>query len=409
MSSSTSAIRKTTTTNSSSSCSNVTPMVISSTVKPKISTASSSITGVGGGAEKKIIPATVIKREPVTAAIVTTTPPVKTKTKTSVVQTESKPKTATKKQEQEAAESDEDMEEDESEDEDDDDDDGESIEEDEPRSEEEDDESEEEPEKVDVTGKCLLCTLDTNDLKPMFTTRMETDEKKKESILCEFCYQFLFMSFEVQGTCTGEHRQKEYEGVFLHPDACIKRQEDADTPVTYAEIKKMKRVCFDCIQDILPWNNREVFKTLRRAYRMIKSVAKNCPVCFENSVTVTNRGPRLRLCDLCKDDFQNAKNDSLMCKGLGCKGVGVAGKSRDMCLDCLKKSRERRLFANAESYRQRKTPELISRIQRENTAFCNVLSAYIANLKIIKPVTKARKKKEKSTSSTATASPPEEA
>lgn len=32
-----------------------------------------------------------------------------------------------------------------------------------------------------------------------------------------------------KGTCTGEHRQKEYEGVFLSPEACIKRQ-DADTP-----------------------------------------------------------------------------------------------------------------------------------------------------------------------------------
>lgn len=271
----------------------------------------------------------------------------------------------------------------------------EDIEEDEERSDEE--ENDDELEEVDHIGNrsvCLLCTLETDDMQAMFTSKLETDESKRERILCVFCYNVLLMSFQVQGTCMGEHQDPELEGIFLPPEVALKRQEDVERPVSFDELRKTPRYCFDCIQDHLPWTTEQI-KTLRRAYRMIKSIAKNCPICFENSVTVTNRGAHVRLCDLCVEDFQRAKEDEAMClmcrqnTAVLCKGLSMPGRPRDICFVCLKRLRAKRLLENAEMYRQKRTAELVARLERENDKFCDVhLLAYLQKLE---PEAKAAK------------------
>ena len=277
----------------------------------------------------------------------------------------------------------------------------------------------EEEEEEDIIGDrsvCLACTRETPDLKLMFINVRETDEKKREKILCEFCYHWLHMSFELPGICSGEHREKEFEGVFLAPDKALKRQDDRERAVTFEEVKKTKRLCFDCIQDVIPWNTRQI-KILRRAYKRIKTVSLICGLCSASSVTVKHAGSQLRLCELCIEDLQNAKNDPVMC--LQCrkntavisKGLAPRGEVRDQCYECIEKNRLKAKKEESIAHRKAcgldiKDKNVITKIENENNSFLIILGAYINNLQTVVKAARKKQAKKKETDSKPTKTTP---
>ena len=266
----------------------------------------------------------------------------------------------------------------------------------------------EEAEEQDVIGNrsvCLCCTNETENLKPMFTRMLETDERKKEKIICTFCYNYLHMSFQVQEVCCGPHQEKEWEGVFLSPKQSLKRQQEKDRVVTFDEIKKTKRLCFDCIQDeLLEWNTKQL-KTLRKAYKMIKAVSKACDLCLNFSVEVKHRAPEVKLCELCVEDFQRAKDDpDVMCFGCRKNYATLSrshtrpGQPKDLCIECIRKERLHNLIDVARGAEKTLKDEKVKqKLEKENERFIMVIDKYTNLLKPTpkkpKPPSKRKKKK----------------